>query len=81
MGMQCHFNLAELTESGNSHIYWEKQYDAESETWTLFAADAFSRLDVNLSGESCWFDIGSMSDTQMAAIKFLIRNRICFQCS
>ena len=29
----------------------------------------------------CWFDCGSASETQMALIKWLINNRICFSAS
>jgi len=75
MGMQCHFSLNDLPET----VGVSRFYDKESQTisWTLTNGYTVSGTD----SPNVWFDVGSMSQAALDMIEWLIRNRICFQCS
>jgi hypothetical protein len=83
MGMQCTFSYSDLIESIPCHT----EYDAESDTHTvtILREDELSGQYWQFSrpnaGDFCWFDCGSGNDEQMAMLKFLVRNRICFTCA
>lgn len=91
MGMQCTFSYSDLQDSFPTHT--EKDEDSDTYTVTCLREDEISggywqfNLSVPQAQDNqadkyfCWFDCGSASDMQIAMIKFLIRNRICFQCA
>lgn len=82
MGMQCHFNISDLKDAGLSHT---RDYDKESDTTCILVADGYAMrgfsVDNDPSKNSAWFDVGNWTSDQMRSIEFLVRNRICFQCS
>ena len=80
MGMQVHFKTDELEDAKVDYHFF---YSPESDSWTVQIKWELSTFTVNTDNKrnSCWNDIGACSDYQMALIKFLIQNRICFNAS
>jgi len=79
MGMQCSFAAADLESTCETKTI----HDIDSDTYTIEVIDPTGRtaMAFNLAGDSCWFDCGRATTDQLIKIKFLIHNRICFQCS
>jgi len=75
MGMQCHFSLNDLPAATKVVRSYCPDFDAVS----FYIADKFWVSDGD--GKNVWFDIGSATDEQMDAIRFLVLSRTCFQCS
>lgn len=82
MGMQCTFSYSDLTDNAIPH-HIEHDTDCDIKTVTITRVDPYSNQhhQFTLSGDSCWFDVGSVSLNQTEAILWLIRNRICFTCA
>lgn len=85
MGMQAHFNYADLDEQcKSSGVYTcTRQRVAGFDSAVVRNYLQGNTLCMfNLIGsDSCWIDIGSMTPQQMADLQFLIRLRIPFSCS
>lgn len=75
MGMQCHFNIKELPDFTKIITY---DYELEGYTYEIIPDNW--NVDCSIEGNA-WFDIGSRSFLQMNRIEYLIRNRVCFNCS
>lgn len=90
MGMQCTFSYSDLQDSVPTHT----EYDAESDTHTVTVLreddtykNTFWQFNLSVPENKqadkhfCWFDVGQATMEQLAMIRFLIRNRICFTCA
>jgi len=75
MGMQCHFSLNDLPETVGVSRFYDRNSDTLS--YTLTNGYTVSGTD----SPNVWFDVGGMSQEALDMIEFLIRNRVCFQCS
>lgn len=75
MGMQCHFKIQDLPD-------FTKQitYDFESDSYSYYSPSLEDSFDCTIGGNA-WFDIGQMSISAMGKIKYLIQNRVPFNCS
>lgn len=86
MGMQCTFSLDDLYSFPMRTIHHK-----DSDTYSVEVIEASSNVtfEFNLSVPEdkqahkyfCWFDVGSATDHQINCIRFLIRNRIPFNCA
>lgn len=77
MGMQCFFAVEDVDpdsvkKENMGMSGYEVTINIRGEGFTFWSDWEF---------KTCWFDIGYMSDSSMAKLKFLIRNRIPFSCS
>ena len=75
MGMQCHFNIKDLPGfESNPSI----EYDMELELYT-YHHNGYA-YDCDIKGNA-YFDIGQMSERALEKLRYLIQNRVCFNCS
>ena len=95
MGMQVQFSIKEILDQSCVKTVTDQTVeeidDGEDITYTAVISlpgqepQSFSYLASYLpaigNSGTCWFDCGSASESQMALIKWLIRNRICFSAS
>jgi len=87
MGMQIHFNILELVQAGIKVEYVkndpvEGYQDSFTAQFNLGEADHIGcAVPVDLISHNAWQDIGRCDNRQVALIKFLIQNRICFNAS
>lgn len=77
MGMQCFLKLTDIEEAG--FTVKRDGYAAIVEIngephWYFNCSD-------NLVNQDAWFDIGKLQPAAIDKLHWLIRNRICFQCS
>jgi hypothetical protein len=95
MGMQCTFGYHDLQDQTQFDI--RSLHNINSDTWTVEVwskstedyepSELLESFNLSVPEDKqadkyfCWFDVGSMSDDAMYSIRFLIRNRICFQCA
>lgn len=82
MGMQCHFDIQEVRDLGYECV--TPHYDANCMLVTAKGSTSplyYFNCSDNVMDTQVWFDIGSMSETAMEKLKWLIANRICFTCS
>lgn len=82
MGMQCQFAFLDLHDN---NIPYHVEHDEENDikTVTITRADIHSGLfhQFTLSGDHCWFDVGSWTPDQSSAVAWLVWHRICFSCA
>lgn len=76
MGMQCQFQESDLPDDA---IIGKMRGTADHERIISVNGDLLSANSDN--GKDFWFDCGSASEGQIEAIKWLIRNRVCFNCA
>jgi len=75
MGMQCHFNLTDLPAFTKQVTY---DYDTETYSYDITAIAVAVNCDPH---GAAWFDIGSLSASATTLLKYLITNRVPFNCS
>ncbi len=87
MGMQCTFSYHDLTDLGNC----DSVHDKDSDTWSVVVYLPHNQgqivfglvvpEDKQADNHFCYFDCGRLDATRTAMFRFLIENRICFNCS
>lgn len=91
MGMQCHFLVSDIPDYLKVHKHSDKLEDSSVDTEEYppeYYYDYYVVIDpdsiivsTDSKHENAWFDIGQMSMSAIKTMKFLIQNRICFNCS
>lgn len=97
MGMQCTFNIRDLSDGAS--VKFSMNMPADEQGPAAYLAVIATRsttgcdiesFDTNWQPEMdnqenphvfCWFDCGHLTDASMELIKWLIRNRIPFTCA
>jgi len=81
MGMQCHFNVSDIPSDVAVTKDFECIDDDGLDYYIIVHNHKLYHFSTDSEHESAWFDIGSRSDSAMDKIQWLIKNRICFNCS
>ena len=85
MGMQCHFQVADLLDP-EPHINVNSLltlHEESGDDWNKYYIIVNENMHFNFDAEykDAWFDIGQMHESAVVKMKWLIENRICFSCS
>jgi hypothetical protein len=86
MGMQCHFSMENVTDQASAHCsisYMQQELEDKYIDYSILITEDGIDMAFNsdMSYDSCWFDIGFMSPIAMRKLQWLIKHRICFNCS
>ena len=83
MGMQVHFNVADIPEACRVHRHADQDLESDDDhVDTYIVVDPESLyFSTTRDHTRAWADIGSMSNNAMNALRFLITHRIPFNAS